>query len=69
MPGTGTCVSRLDTVPAGVLEQPGSHKRKRRGYPGSGRRRAVNCSEGQYYVENEYYPTWRSFSNNLNVQK
>ena len=62
------CMTRLDNVPAGVLEQYGSHKRKRRGCPGSGRRRIVNCSEGQYYTNKEYYPTWRSVFPNLNVQ-
>ena len=68
MPGTGTYMPGLDTMPEGVLEQPGRHKRKRRGCPRSGRRRVINCSEGQYYVEDDYYPTWRCFPHNLNVQ-
>ena len=63
-----TCVNRLSNVPADVLEQSGSHKRKRRVCPGSERRRVVNCSEGQYYTNEEYYPTWRSCSLNMNVQ-
>ena len=68
MPGTDTCMTRLDNVPADVLEQPGSHKRKRRVCPGSERRRIVNCSEDQYYMNREYYPTWRSVFPNMNVQ-
>ena len=68
MPGTGTYMPGLDTMPEDVLEQTGRHKRKRRGCPRSGRRRVINCSEGQYYVEDDYYPTWRCFPHNLNVQ-
>ena len=65
---TYTPGSETETMPEGVLEQPGRHKRKRRGCPRSGRRRVINCSEGQYYVEDDYYPTWRCFPHNLNVQ-
>ena len=67
MPGTDACMTRLDNVPAGVLEQQESHKRKRRECPGRERRGTINCSEDQYYLNNEYYPTWRSIFDNLNV--
>ena len=50
----------LDMLPR-VVEQPGRRKRKRRGCPRSGGRRVINCSEAQYYVEEDYYPTWRGF--------
>ena len=63
-----TCMTRLDNVPADVLEQSGSHKRKRRVCPGSERRRVVGCSEGQYCKNEECYLTWRSCSLNMNVQ-
>merc|ERR1711892_625851 len=57
----------LEMLPS-VVEQPGRRKRKRRGCPRSGGRRVTNCSEGQYYVEDDYYPTWRCFPHDLNVQ-
>ena len=50
----------LEMLPR-VVEQPGRRKRKRRGCPRSGGRRVINCSEAQYYVEEDYYPTWRCF--------
>ena len=56
--------SVLINMTADVLGRSGNHKRKRSVCPGSERRRVVNYSEGQYYKNGEYYPTWRSYSLN-----
>ena len=48
------------TPPNPVLDQTDSLKRKRSVCPESKRRRIINYSERQYYLNNEYYPTWRS---------
>ena len=56
-----TCESMLSNVTADVLDRSGSHKRKRSVCPGSERRRVINYSERQYYLNEEYYPTWRSY--------
>ena len=40
-----------------------SHKRRRKECSAfkNNKRRVIECSEDSYYVNNEYYPTWRKY--------
>ena len=53
--------SMLSNGTADVLDRTGNLKRKRSVCPGSERRRVINYFERQYYLNEEYYPTWRSY--------
>ena len=50
-----------DNVPDSVPDS--SHKRRRKECSASknNKRRVIECSEDSYYVNNEYYPTWRKY--------
>ena len=63
MPDVGGEESAMDMniMPESVPDS--SHKRRRKECSASknNKKRVIECSEDSYYVNNEYYPTWRKY--------